>query len=54
MIGLPASRVASGLAAAALLAFCAGTAMGAHGAVKASRRANPRTGRLAPAMAELV
>jgi hypothetical protein len=54
VIGFPASRVASGLAAAALFALWAGTAVGAHGAAKAPRRTNPRTGRLAPAMAELV
>jgi hypothetical protein len=54
VIGLPASRVAVGLAGAALVAFAAGSAVAAHGGGKASRRTNPRTGRLAPAMVELV
>ena len=54
MIRFPASRVAVGIAAAALAVLAAGAAVAAHGGGKASRRTNPRTGRLAPAMVELV
>jgi hypothetical protein len=54
VIRFPASRVAVGIAAAALAVLAAGAAVAAHGGGKAPRRTNPRTGRLAPAMAELV
>jgi hypothetical protein len=45
---------AAALAVAAVVLLCAAPAVAAHGGAKASRRANPRTGRLSPALAELV